>query len=309
MELRQLQALVTVARTASFTKAADELYLTQSAVTRQIAALEGELRTRLFDRLGRSAVLTSAGKALEAYAREILRLDAEAVRAVQDVSSGIAGKIALGSSSTAAAYLLPQILREFRQRNPGIELSVLTGSSQHVADLIVHNNADIGIVMDKPLDDGLNTITVAEYSIALIVYPDHPLANSALGIPKDVTLRQLAELPLILMQPGSSMRRSADDLLQQAESSHYISMELDNVEAIKKMIEARLGVSLLPLMSVTNECKSGSLVALPILSPNPPRPSIAIIHRKDKFITKTMHSFISLVSERLRVPDDSGTMK
>jgi len=117
--------------------------------------------------------------------------------------------------------------------------------------------------MDEPAIAGLKSIKVAEYSISLIVYAGHPLVQATMRSGRGVNLQQVSDLPLILMQKGASLRRSADELLGQAGSEQLISMELDNVEAIKKMIEARLGVSLLPTMSVKDETASGSLIALP----------------------------------------------
>src|SRR5579872_5806481 len=117
MELHQLEAFEAVALNRSFTRAADELCLTQPAVTRQIAALERELKTRLFDRLGRSVQLTTSGEALHRYSAEVLRLTREAERAVADVATGAAGRLAVGANSTTATYLLPPLLRRFRETN------------------------------------------------------------------------------------------------------------------------------------------------------------------------------------------------
>ncbi len=296
MELRQLAALVAVAETASFTRASEELSLTQSAVTRQIASLERDLHTRLFDRLGRSVVLTTSGRVLFKYASEMLRLDSEAFHALDDVRSGAGGQLAVGCSSTAAAYLLPGLLRLYREDKPGVDLSVRTGPSGRVAEMVADNHVDVGILMDDVSMDGLTSLKAAEYSIALIVYPEHPLIKmSAAG----VTLEELSLLPLILMQRGASLRRSADALLGQGASEQKIAMELDNVEAIKKMIEARIGVSLLPLMSVKNELSAGQLVALPVDSPDPPRPSIVIVHREEKYISGAMRAFVDLVSTKI----------
>jgi DNA-binding transcriptional LysR family regulator len=300
MELRQLLAFVTVAQTASFTKAAEELSLTQSAVTRQVAALESETHCRLLDRLGRAVVVTSAGEALLRYAVEMLRLDSEALHVLEDVRSGAGGNLAVGASSTAAAYLLPPVLQLYRERRPGVDLSVLTGPSGRVADMVADNKVDVGLLMDEPLISGLKSIRVADYTIALIVCADHPLVEQAKQMPLGVNLLLVAGLSLILMQKGASLRRSVDQLLGQSGERQSISMELDNVEAIKKMIEARLGVSLLPIMSVKNEIASGRLAALPIESPNPPKPSIVLIHREDKYISGAMQAFIELIRANVR---------
>jgi DNA-binding transcriptional LysR family regulator len=299
LELRQLAALVSVAQSGSFTRAAEELSLTQSAVTRQIAALEKETRTKLLDRLGRGVVPTPAGLVLQRYAVEILRLDSEALHALEDVRSGAGGRLAVGSSSTAAAYLLPQLLRDFRRDRPGVDLSVLTGPSRRVAEMVASNEVDIGLLMDEPVIGGLHLTKVADYSIALIVHAGHPLTRKNQKASRFVELSELTQLPLILMQKGASLRRSVDELLEHSGPAHQIAMELDNVEAIKKMIEADLGVSLLPIMSVKNEIASGTLVALPINDSMAPRPSIILIRRTDKYISGAMSAFIDLIRSKL----------
>src|SRR5580658_5361331 len=143
MQLHELEAFEAVAANRSFTRAAEALFLTQPAVTRQIASLERELKTRLFDRLGKVVALTTAGEALHRYASEILRLKHEAERAVSDVVTGSAGRIAVGANSTTATYLLPPILRQFRETQPGVELAVHTGVSAQVVEMVNANEVDV----------------------------------------------------------------------------------------------------------------------------------------------------------------------
>jgi DNA-binding transcriptional LysR family regulator len=165
--------------------------------------------------------------------------------------------------------------------------------------MVANDEVDVGILMEEPAVSGLRSIKVANYSIALIVYSGHPLIEQAKQQDGGLNLDELTDLPLILMQRGASLRRAADILLGQAGGHQQISMELDNVEAIKKMIEARLGVSLLPIMSVRNETAAGTLVALPIHAPSPPDPSIVMVHREDKYVTGAMQAFIDLIRTHL----------
>src|SRR5262245_17635114 len=135
MELRQLQVFARIAALGSITRAAEELYLTQPAVSRSLSALERELGTRLFDRLARRVVLTAAGHALLSYAEQMLQMAEGAARAVADVRSGDAGRLRLAASSTAATYVLPQVIGRFRDAHPNVELTVLTGGSADVAEM------------------------------------------------------------------------------------------------------------------------------------------------------------------------------
>src|SRR5215813_13325179 len=113
MELHQLEAFEAIVAHRNFTRAAEALHLTQPAITRQIASLERELRTRLFDRLGRTVQMTAAGEALHRYAAQIVRLSQEAQHAVADIEAGTAGRLAVGASNTLATYVLPPLLRRF----------------------------------------------------------------------------------------------------------------------------------------------------------------------------------------------------
>lgn len=298
MELRQLETFIRVAELKSFTQAAELLYLTQPAVTRQVAALEAELKTRLFDRLGRTVQLTAAGEALYRYAVEMLRLGREAERAVADVVTGTAGRLAIGANSTTATYLLPPLLRQFREDYPGVELSLHTGVSARVVEMVLTNEVDIGLATGVAEQPGLVVTPLSEHGTSIVVYPDHPLAAKSKQ-QSGVRASELAGSPLILMEDGTNLRTDVDRLLAAAGIEERITMELDNVEAIKKMIEARLGISLLPLVSVAAEVESGRLIALPLIDePNIHR-RIAALHRRDKYLPTALKSFLTLLRSSL----------
>lgn len=299
MELYELESFVSVVENGSFTHAAEALCVTQPAVTRQMASLERRLKTRLFERLGRSVKLTSAGEALHRYAEQILRLAREAERAVGDVATGVSGKLAVGASSTTATYVLPRLLHSFRESYAGVELSVHTGSSAQVTDLVIRGAVDVGIVTGFREQTGLVEIPLSEYATSVVVYPDHPLAIARSaesdGTQKVVSAEELIGIPLILMEEGANLRTYVDRLFASASIEKRVTMELDNVEAIKKMIEARLGISLLPLVSVEVEVAAGRLVTLPLMEePNEHR-SIVAIHRRDKYLSVILAAFIQLL--------------
>ncbi len=302
MELRQLETFAQVAHWQSFTKAADALSLTQPAVTRQIAALEQELRTRLLERMGRKVRLTAAGEALYRYAVEILRLAREAERAVADVVAGTAGRLAVGASSTTATYILPPLLRRFRETYPGVELSIHTGVSAQVAEMVIASEVDVGIVTGLGEPGGLIEIPLADYATGVVVYPEHPLAQRIADpdfAAQGVSAEELAGSPLILMEEGTNLRTYVDRLLSAAGVEERVTMELDNVEAIKKMIEARLGISLLPLISVQAEVAAGRLIALPLADVPGAHRRIVAIHRPDKYLSAALKAFLALLQGSL----------
>lgn len=295
MELRQLEAFEAVVSERSFTRASELLHLTQPAVTRQIAALETELHTRLFDRLGRTVALTAAGEALHRYAENILRLTKEAQQIVSDIAIGKTGRLAVGASSTLATYVLPPLLRRFRELHPNVEISVHTGVSAQVLEMIRSNQADIGMVTADVRDEILAARVLAEYETCVVVPPSHPLAKRA-----EIRASELAGNPLILMEEGTNLRTYVDRLLNAAGVEEQVTMELDNVEAIKRMVEAELGLSMLPQVSVQTEVETGRLVSLKLTDVPQANRQIKVVHRRDKYLSTVLKEFLTLLTENGR---------
>jgi DNA-binding transcriptional LysR family regulator len=297
MELRQLEAFVTVARRTSFTRAAGELHLTQPAVTRQIAALEAELGALLFDRLGKSIQLTGAGETLLGYAEHILRLTDEAQDALEELAAGRVGRIAIGAASTLATYVLPPLLTQFRQEHPGIELSLRTGLSARVRELVLSGVVDIGLVTTEGEPAEQEGVLVSEslgvYETVLAVPPGHKLATQATA-----TVTELTGEPLLAMTAGTNLRTYAEHVLADAGVAASVTMELDSVEAIKRMVEAGLGVSLLPRVAIATEVAAGRLVALTLTGIPLPERHIVVLRRRDKHQTAPLLAFIQATSNQ-----------
>ena len=301
MELRQLEAFITVARRESFTRAAAELHLTQPAVTRQIAALEVELQALLFDRLGKRIQLTGAGETLLGYAEHILRLTDEAREALEELTAGRAGRIAIGAASTLATYVLPPLLTQFRQEHPGIELSLRTGLSARVRELVLSGVVDIGLVTtegEPTQQDGvLTSESLGVYETVLAVPPGHVLATQL-----TTTVAELSGEPLLAMTTGTNLRTYAEHILADAGVAARVAMELDSVEAIKRMVEAGLGISLLPRVAVASEVAAGRLVALTLTGVPLPERHIVLLRRRDKQVTVPLLAFIAQATSRVVPP-------
>jgi len=291
MELRQLETFVCVARRRSFTRAAEELHLTQPAVTRQIAALEAELKTPLFDRLGKSVPLTAAGEMLLRYAGQILRLTADAREAVAEVGLGASGRLAVGASTTLATYVLPRVLTRFRAAHPGVEVLIRTGVSAHITGLVLSGGVDLGLVTnEEPTESALVLEPLGEYETVLVLAPEHALVAREL-----VTASELVGQPLLLMEAGTNLRHYVDELFASTGVVLAPTMELDSVETIKRMVEVGLGISLLPRVAVETEVAAGTLVARPLQEAAHSRRSMALAWRPDKFRTAAMEAFIALL--------------
>ena len=292
MELYQLETFEAIVAQGSFTRAAEVLSLSQPAVTRQIANLEAELKMPLFDRLGRAVQLTAAGEALHRYAENILLLAQEARQAVADVGAGNAGRVNVGASNTLATYVLPPLLRQFQQAHPRVEIAIQTGVSAQIFDLVRTGAADVGLVTGEIRDPLLTTTFLAEYETRVVVSVGHPLARLT-----TVHAAQLEGDPLILMESGTNLRTYVDKLLNEAGVEEQIALELDNVEAIKRMIEAELGISLLPEVAVRREMTTGRLVALKLADVPRARRQIALVHRRDKYLSVALKAFMELMNK------------
>lgn len=289
MELHQLTTFESVVALGSFTRAAESLCLTQPAVTRQIAALEAELKTRLFDRLGRTVRMTTAGETLHRYAAAIVRMEREARQAVADVDAGAAGRIIVGASNTLATYVLPELLRCFRAEYPQVEVAVHTGVSADVLEMVRANDVDLGLVTAEVSDSGLSAHTLGEFATVVVVPPGHPLAGL-----QSVTAAELADHPLILMESGTSLRTYVDRVLSAAGVQEQVAIEMDNVEAIKRMIEAGLGISMLPEVAVGAEISAGRLVSLKLAGIPQANRQIRQVYRRDKYLTVAVRAFIEI---------------
>lgn len=297
MELHQLEAFEAVLLHHSFTRAAEVLFLTQPAVTRQIAALEQEMKTPLFERLGRTVVPTAAGEALHRYAEEILRLTREAREAVSEISAGAAGRLTVGASSTLATYILPPLLRQFREEYPRIELGVTTGISARILERVREGRADIGLVTtegDARPDAALLLTPLAEFDTVVVLPRDHPLTARGRLCAAD-----LAGTPLTLMESGTNLRTYVDHIFNASGVSATVALEMDSVEAIKRMVEAGLGVSLLPEIAVRSEVALGNLVARPLTDEPLEHRRIALVRRRDKFLSASLKAFIDLITREL----------
>lgn len=284
VQLAHLKALGAVARHASFSRAAGELGVTQPAVSMQVRQLEETLGQPLLERVGKRAFPTRAGEILLAHAaRAFHELDA-AVERVQELRGVMAGRVRLGTSASISIYLLPPFLRRFRSRYPATELVVVTGNAPGIARAVVQNELDIGIV----------SLPVRERELTVTPFVDDELVAIAPPLPrwrrlKTIGAEALAREPLILFEPGGTVRRVIDGWFRRAGATPVRPMELGNTEAIKKLVEAGLGLSVTSWFSIRAELRARLLTSMR-LSPALVR-KIGVIRRRDKPRTPALDAF------------------
>jgi LysR family transcriptional regulator, low CO2-responsive transcriptional regulator len=256
MDIRQLKAFVAIAESGTFTAGAARVHITQAAISMQIRQLETETHAQLFVRAPRRVILTEAGEKLLERAYTILREHDAALEELASLTGAHRGRLRIGSASAmVSADPLPQILREVRKTHPGVETSVVSGTSESLVKQVLAGELDAAFVSLPVEARGVQTELLNEDYLVAIASPHHPLAKQ-----KIVSAYALAGEKLILGERGGNTRRLIDQFFAQAGVTLKIVMELSRLAAIKRMVEEDMGVGIVPLQSVQEEVKTGNLV-------------------------------------------------
>ena len=254
MDLRHLEVVRDVAETGSFTAAARKLHVSQSAVSRQVLLLEEELGEPLFLRLGRKVKLTTAGQTLLDLSRRVLadvRTTTESIRDQQQAPSGI---LQLGGGMTVCLHVFPQLLKEFRKRQPRIDVKLTTGATSHLIERLRSGSLDIGLLTLPVHGPDLVQVPVMREELLLVLPASHKLAKSRRIVPSD-----LATQSWVLFEPGSSTRRVIDGMFDAHGLRPRVAMETENVEILKALTSIGMGLTILPYQALAREARAGSL--------------------------------------------------
>lgn len=256
MDIRQLKAFVAIAESGTFTAGAARVHVTQAAISMQIRQLENETHAQLFIRAPRRVILTEAGEKLLERAYTILREHDAAIEELAALTGAHRGRMRIGSASAmVSADPLPNILRELRVAHPGVETSVVSGTSESLVKMVLAGELDAAFVSLPVEARGVQAELLNEDYLVAIASPRHALAKQ-----KIVSAYALAGEKLILGERGGNTRRLIDQFFAQAGVTLKVAMELSRLAAIKRMVEEDMGVGIVPLQSVEEEVKSGSLV-------------------------------------------------
>lgn len=291
MDFGQVEAFVQVSAHSSFSRAAEVLQLTQPSITARIQSLEREVGEELFERGGRGVRMTDAGLAFLPYAERILRTLVEGRDAIDEVRNVQLGSLQLGSALTVSTYVLPHILHTFRRQYSGIDVSIRTGRSEQVLSMIQSDEVQVGIVRSLSHPD-IETIHLYDDEIVLSVNPEHPFAASG-----TTTVEDAASEPIVLFDRGSSYFGLIHGFFRQAGVVPNVSMELDSLEATKRMVEEGLGVALVPLVTIERELETGMLVKIEIVDAPPLKRPISLIYKKHRKRPRTVQAFIDTLAE------------
>jgi DNA-binding transcriptional LysR family regulator len=278
LNLDYLKAFVTVVEQGSFSAAAERLGLTQPAVSLQIRQLERKLNTTLIERVGRKARPTAAGAELLGHAESIEVAVSAAIEAVTRHASGTIGRVRLGTGATACIFLLPPLLGELRRKYPQLEITVITGTTDDIVRALEQNTIDVGLVTLPATSRALARTPFLEDEYCAV-------APRTVAFPNQVSPASLRKLPLVLFEPNGSTRQVIDRWFAGADIVPRPLMSLGNVEAIKAMVVAGVGCSVLPGLAVGDGRHRGMVVRP--LSPRLYR-TLAVAIRRDKRLTRVL---------------------
>lgn len=252
--LRQLRIFTSVIEHRSFTRAAEVLSLTQPAVTHQMQALARAVGQPLLDPGSRAPVLTAVGRALHERAGRILAMVGDAQEAIEDVAGLRAGRVRVAGDTTVGIYVLPDAMSAFHREHPGIALNLDVVNRARVRELLLEGSADIAVIGTLWDDALLAAEPFLENSLMCFCAPGHPLLEREPLRPVD-----LLEGPLLLREPGSGTRESAERILRAAGAEPIAAMEMASNGALKRAVAGGLGVTVLSTYAVRLELQLGLL--------------------------------------------------
>jgi DNA-binding transcriptional LysR family regulator len=276
--LPQIEAFLEVARRQNLSRAAEALFVSQPTLTARLQSLEAALGEQLFVRTRRGMRLTEAGDAFLPYAEHALRALADGRERLGELRRGVAGRLVLGAPPTVSTYTLPALLARFAAAHPGVRLAVKTGTSEEILDMVLHDQVQLGIIRALANQE-IETIPLFTDTLVLIAGPGHRLARSSPG--RQARLADLAGEVLVLFGRSSSYLEFTTATFRQAGVLPGSVLELDNIEAAKKMVERGLGVSLVPSSTVAGELAAGTLARIELVDAAPARRQIVAVRRRD----------------------------
>lgn len=295
MNFNHLRVFSTVAKTLSYSKAGEELHISQPTVSVQVKKLENELGISLFEQIGKKIFLTEAGTTLYSYAKKIFDLADIAEDAVGNLKGLKKGTLSVGAGTTAGIYILPGISKSFEQLNQGVEINLTIYSSQIIQEMVLSNDLEYAFIGESVdlVPDELCVHPLITDELMAIASPEHPLAQL-----QTISIQDLLKQRLVIRQKGSSTRDTLEARVKSLNLELKASMQFNCVEAIKKAVEAKLGVSIVSKYAISSEIKSGTLKILNVTGIDLKR-NINLIYHKEKRFSPVGKSFLEFVAAEI----------
>jgi LysR family transcriptional regulator, transcriptional activator of the cysJI operon len=296
MDTRQLASFCAVVDHQSFSLAAEQLGVTQPAVSLQIRSLEKRLGRRLLDRSGRRVEPTEAGLRLYRSAQRMLALEEQLVEEVADASDGeLAGKLEIGASTGPGGSVVPLLLCEFQRVNPSVRVSLTVSDTQTIVDQVAGRELAVGIVGAARRHRGVTFDPLFRDEVVLACPPGHAFAG------RTITLDELQAEPPVVMQEGAGVRQVIDDALRAAglRDRHLeVKLELGLQESVKSAVAAGYGVTFISRSAIEAELSTGAIATARVEGLEPSR-EISLATATGRTMPRTAAAFLEFARERL----------
>lgn len=289
---RRLKIFHTVARLLNFTKAGEQLHMTQPAVTFQIRQLEDQFNTRLFDRTHNKVSLTEAGKQVYMYADRILKLYDDMTHSITEMTGDVSGGVSLGASTTIAEYMLPLLIGKFKVKYPEVNISLKESNSEDIVAMVENNVVDLAIVEGSVNNKNLIVEQCRVDPLVVIMPNSHVLATETTLHVKDILGH-----PFICRESGSGTQEAILNYIAQESPDSLLNVcfELSSPEAIKGAVEAGMGISIVSRASIDKELRLGTLTAVE-LSPRLERP-FSFVRQRYKFKSRAADELLGFAQK------------
>lgn len=295
MDDHRLRVFCTAARTLNFSRAAEENFITQSAVSRIIKSLEDELGVQLLQRQRGNIALTSIGKEFYLRAQEILKMYAATVKEVDRLANSVKGLLSVGTSTTVARYLFPDLIFKFRQQYPTIEVNHMVVNSQGILKSLIAGDIEVGLVEDRVYYPGVLSETLCEDELVLIVNKDHPLGDTS-----SMTKEQFLEEPFIRREKGSGTRHMMEARLRNEfeiePDDLNVVMTTASSDLIIRSVEEGIGIACVSKWAVREKLASGALKTLDMCA-EPLSREFLVIRLDQELNTHVAQTFLNFLQE------------
>ena len=291
MEVRDLQVFISVAKHLNYTRAGEEVHLSQPSVSVRIKQLERELGVKLFEQLGKKVSLTEAGELLVPYANRVISAVEDASHAIEELQGLDRGSLRIGASTTPGMYIIPRTIARFKELYPNIDVHLGIRDTREIEDGVIRNEFDFGFVGGHLAGDEVDVFPWLTDELTLIVPPGHRLARKRL-----VKLDDLMKERFVGRESGSATRATVADRLKESEIQFYTVMEMENPESVKKAVQSGLGIAFISRFAVETELKAKVLaeVRIPKLAISR---ELKIVYRRDKHLSRAARAFIEIANE------------
>src|SRR4029078_13279572 len=290
MQIDQLETFLAVANSGGFHRAAESLRISQPAVSARIKALEESLGVALFSRSRGGLAISDAGRTLRPHAEQLLKQAAAARQAVHDLQPGRGGPLQVAASVSISVYVLPEALKRFQKRHPNVNVTIRSGHSKQVLELVLAGEAEIGLARSL-VHPEIETVGLREDPLVLTAHrSDHRAARR-------VRLQDVAGLPLILFERGSDDWALTQTLFRSSGLVPNIAYEVDSIETAKQMVGRGLGFAFLPQIAIHRDLRAGRLRAVEITNAEPLRRSLDVVHPRHRPLRREAADLIQQLRE------------